>query len=140
MVFVFAHSSLPCKVDCDKLLIYWFYVCYADYFTEVIWLLLNKNQCIIVCISLGACVLKFLKLILPSYSIIWMRKGMGNYSLWGYGHCMLFFTGQTGFGFIINGHDHIRSDFKVASQLVLYFFSWLCVGGWWNELVLFLVL
>jgi len=56
-------------------------MCYTDYFTEVIWLLLNKNQYIIVCISLGTCVLKFLKLILPSYSIIWMRKGMGNYPL-----------------------------------------------------------
>lgn len=76
----FFLPTLHCPVKWTVInLICWFYMCYADYFTEVIQLLSNKNQCIIVYISLGTCVLKFLKLILPSYSIIWMRKGMGNY-------------------------------------------------------------
>jgi len=33
---------------------------------------------------------------------------------------MLFFTGQTVSGFIVNGHDYIRSDFKVVSKLVCF--------------------
>jgi hypothetical protein len=46
---------------------------------------------------------------------------------------MLFFTGQTGSGFIVNGRDHIRSDFKVVSKIVFFFFFfffYFCIGGW----------